>query len=159
MKDDFLKELEHLGLIARLKRLSDSMLQSIRDLYKLKGIDIEPNWHFVFLLLKKNKRSTMTEMAESFQLSQPAVVKIINKMKQKGYIDIVEDNSDNRKRQLQLSQKAIDQLPLFESIWSAGQQSIKEMLDEDEAFLDLLEKMEQHIRNKNFKDRVLSHLS
>jgi len=158
MKNDFLKELGYLGLIARLKRLSDSILYSIRDLYKLENIDIEPNWHLVFLILKKHKTRTMSEIAESFHLSQPAIVKIINKMKKKGYIDIVKDTYDNRKRQLQLSQKAISELPRFEKIWHAGQESIKEILEANQAFLDLLENFEQQIEQKGFKERVLKHL-
>ena len=158
MKNDFLKELGYLGLIARLKRLSDSILYSIRDLYKLENIDIEPNWHLVFLILKKHKTRTMSEIAESFHLSQPAIVKIINKMKKKGYIDIVKDTYDNRKRKLQLSQKAISELPRFEKIWHAGQESIKEILEVNQAFLDLLENFEQQIEQKGFKERVLKHL-
>ena len=158
MKNDFLKELGYLGLIARLKRLSDSILYSIRDLYKLENIDIEPNWHLVFLILKKHKTRTMSEIAESFHLSQPAIVKIINKMKKKGYIDIVKDTYDNRKRQLQLSQKAISELPRFEKIWHAGQESIKEILEANQAFLDLLGNFEQQIEQKGFKERVLKHL-
>ncbi len=158
MKNDFLKELGYLGLISRLKRLSDSILYSIRDLYKLENIDIEPNWHLVFLILKKHKTRTMSEIAESFHLSQPAIVKIINKMKKKGYIDIVKDTYDNRKRQLQLSQKAISELPRFEKIWHAGQESIKEILEANQAFLDLLENFEQQIEQKGFKERVLKHL-
>ena len=157
VENDFLK-LGYLGLITRLKRLSDSMLYSIRDLYKLKGIDIEPNWHLVFLILKKHQTRTMTEIAESFHLSQPAIVKIIDKMKKRGYIDIINDTNDNRKRQLLLSQKAIKDLPMFENIWAAGQESIKEMLEKDEIFLDRIEKLEQHLENNNFKERVLNHL-
>lgn len=158
MKNDFLKELGYLGLIARFKRLSDSILYSIRDLYKLEDIDIEPNWHLVFLILKKHKTRTMTEIAESFHLSQPAIVKIINKMEKKGYIDIIQDTHDNRKRQLQLSQKAVSELPRFEKIWHAGQESIKEMLEGNQTFLDQLENFEQQIEHKSFKERVLNHL-
>jgi len=158
MKNDFLKALGYLGLIARLKRLSDSMLYSIRDLYKLEDIDIEPNWHLVFLILKKHKTRTITEIAKSFHLSQPAIVKIINKMKKKGYIDIIKDTRDNRKRQLQLSQKAISELPRFEKIWHAGQQTIEEMLEANQAFLNQLEKFEQQIEHQSFKERVLNHL-
>ena len=148
----------HLGMIARLKRLSDSMLYSIRDLYREKGLDLEPNWHFVFLILKKYQTRTMTEMADAFGLSQPAVVKIINKMKKKGYIDILNDVNDSRKRQLQLSQRAKDELPTFEKIWNGGQKSIEEMLQENKEFLNHLEKLEQQIRQKDFKERVLSNL-
>ncbi|MCZ6899724.1 MAG: MarR family transcriptional regulator [Bacteroidetes bacterium] len=158
MNNDFLKELGYLGLIARFKRLSDSMLYSIRDLYKLEDIDIEPNWHLVFLILKKYKTRTITEIAKSFHISQPAIVKIINKMEKKGYIDIIKDTHDNRKRQLQLSQKAISQLPKFEKIWQAGRQSIKEMLEGNQTFLDLLENFEQQIEDKSFKERVSDHL-
>ena len=112
----------------------------------------------IFLILKKHKTRTITEIAESFHLSQPAIVKIINKMKKKGYIDIVKDTYDNRKRQLQLSQKAISELPRFEKIWHAGQESIKEILEANQAFLDLLENFEQQIEQKGFKERVLKHL-
>ena len=97
-------------------------------------------------------------MAEAFHLSQPAVVNIINKMKKKGYIDCTSDTHDNRKRQLQLSQKALRELPRFEKIWKAGQQSLEEMLESNEAFLELLEKFERQIEHKAFKERVLSRL-
>jgi len=158
MKNDFLKELGYLGLIARLKRSSDAILYSIRDMYKSENMDIEPNWHLVFLILKKHKTRTMTEIAEAFHLSQPAIVKIINKMKEKGYIDCLGDSQDNRKRQLQLSQKALKELPRFEKMWNAGQQSLKEMFEANEAFLELLERFEQQIEHKPFKERVLDHL-
>ncbi|ELR73405.1 transcriptional regulator, MarR family [Fulvivirga imtechensis AK7] len=134
------------------------MLYSIRDVYRIKNIDIEPNWHFVFLILKDHKTRTMSEMAEAFQLSQPAVVKIINKMKKRGYIDIVQDGHDNRKRQLRLSKKAVDLLPMFETIWSAGQLSIRQMLQDNEQFLAELESLEQQLQHKSFNERILTNL-
>ncbi len=145
MKNDFLAELGYLGFIARLKRLSDVMLYSIRDVYQQRGFDIEPNWHLVFIYLKQNGASTMTDLAESFGLSQPAVVKIINKMKQKGYLEVASDEEDNRKRVLMLSQKAKDRLPVFESVWKGGESSIEDMLQG----LNLYEEFKQ------FEDQVL----
>ncbi len=159
MKEDYLKELGHLGLIARLKRLSDSMLYSIRDLYKLKDFDIEPNWHLVFLILKKHERRTMTQISDSLGLSQPAVVKIINKMKKKGYVEAAGDARDNRKKQLQLSRKAIEELPAFEEVWKAGQATIEGLLKDNETFTSQLENLEDLIEYRNFRDRVLDKLS
>ncbi len=127
MDKDYLKELEYLGLIARLKRLSDNMLYSIRDMYSLKGFEIEPNWHLVFLLLKKHKTRTMTEISDSLGISQPAVVKIINKMKKKGYLEVIVDDKDSRKKQLTLSKKAKKELPDFEKVWDCGQATIQEL--------------------------------
>lgn len=158
MENDFLKELEYVGLIARFKRLSDSMLQSVRDLYEIKGLDIEPNWHLVFLLLKKHEKRTMTEIAEAFQMSLPAVHKIINKMKKKGYVEITEDENDSRKRQIQLSQKAKNKLPMFEKIWGAGRESLIEII-KGTAMQKNLEEVEQRLEQTNFKDRVLNNLN
>ncbi len=156
--EDYLKELGNLGLIARLKRLSDSMLYSIRDVYKMKGFEIEPNWHLVFLSLKKHNTRTMTELSDAFGLSQPALVKIINKMKKKGYLDFIKDVNDSRKTQLRLSQKAKNELPQFEKVWSAGQTSISIMINEDKEFLDKLEDLELQLKQESFKERILKQL-
>jgi len=159
MKNDFLKELGYSGLTARLKRLSDSMLYSAKDFYKSENVNIEPNWHLVFLILKKHTKRTMTEIADAFHLSQPAVVKIINKMKAKGYIDVIKDIDDNRKQQLKLSQKAINELPQFENYWQAAHNSIEDALKDNDEFLVLLEKLEDKMDNKNLKERTLSQLN
>lgn len=158
MEKDYLKELGLLGLIARLKRISDTMLYSIRDLYKLKGFDIEPNWHIVFLQLKKYKTRTMTEISDSLKLSQPAVVKMINKMKEKGYIDVIADSTDNRKKQIQLSKKAKIKLPEFENVWQGGQATIGDLLFENKTFVRQLENIENLLDEKNFKDRVIEKI-
>lgn len=157
--EDYLKELGHLGLIARLKRLSDSMLYSIRDVYKQKGFEIEPNWHFVFLALKKHETRTMTELSAAFGLSQPALVKIINKMKKRGYLDFVKDEKDNRKTQLRLSQKAKTELTQFEKVWNAGQESIARMMNQDQEFMSKLEDLEIQLTNQSFKERILERLN
>ena len=52
IKNDFLSEIRYAGLTSRLKRLSDLLLYSTKNFYKSVEIDIEPNWHLVFLLLK-----------------------------------------------------------------------------------------------------------
>ncbi len=158
MDQDYLKELEHLGLIARLKRLSDNMLYSIRDMYKLKGFEIEPNWHLVFLILKKHKTSTMTQIADSLGLSQPAVVKMINKMKKNGYLEVVVDTNDSRKKLLRLSKKAKKQLPTFEKVWAGGQATIADLLEKNRTFTKQLDNIERQLEEKSFKDRVLEKL-
>ena len=82
--NDFLTEIEFVGLTSRLKRLSDALLYSTKELYKSEGLDIEPNWNLIFILLQENEAMTITEISEKLQFSHPAVVKIINKMKKMG---------------------------------------------------------------------------
>ena len=158
MENDFLKDLGFLGVTARLKRLSDKLSYSIKELYSENLIDIEPSWHLVFLLLKKKKQSTMTEIAESLHLSQPAMTKMINRMSKKNYIEVIRDSNDKRKKILQLSSKAKRELPRFEVIWAAGENSIREILKANLAFLDSLAEFEEQIDSKSFKDRALNYL-
>ena len=54
MEEDFLIEMDYAGLTARLKRLSDAFVYSTKEFYKSIDLDIEPNWHMIFLILQKN---------------------------------------------------------------------------------------------------------
>ena len=158
MENDFLKELEFLGITARLKRLSDTLSYSIKDLYKSQGIDIEPSWHLVFLILKNEKEITLTEIAGALNFSQPAMTKMITRMKNKGYVEISISKKDTRKKLIFLSEKAKKELPKFEKVWDAGQKSIRQILKDNMDFFNNLEEFENQILLKNFKDRALENL-
>jgi len=158
MKDDFLLDIEYQGITARLKRLSDSMFYSIRELYAERKLEIEPNWHLIFMLLKENKVNTVSEIAKVMKLSQPATIKMVEKMKQKGFIDIVTDNRDRRRKLLQLSEKALNDLPEFEKVWLAGKKAMIEMLAANQDFLSSLKKFEEQNKQMSFKKRMLEFL-
>ncbi len=53
MDFDFIKELGYKALDSRLKRISDRMSHDVRKFYKEFGIDVEPNWYLVLMLLQK----------------------------------------------------------------------------------------------------------
>ncbi len=159
MKNDFLKELEFLGVTARLKRLSDNLSYSIKDLYKSQGVDIEPSWHLVFLILKSEREITLTEIADALNFSQPAMTKLITRMKKKEYVETLISGKDSRKKLIFLSEKAKKELPKFEKIWDAGQKSIRQILTDNMDFFSNLEEFEDQIQLKSFKDRALENLS
>ena len=158
MSNDFLKELEYLGVTARLKRLSDAFSQQIKELYIDNGFDIEPSWHLIFLILKDRKHSTMTEIAAAFQMSQPAVTKLTRRMIDKGYINVSQDKYDKRKKTLSLSKKAITSLPDFEKVWDAGQKSIREIIKSNINLLDNLTEIESVLQKKSFNKRASEYL-
>ena len=159
MEYDFLKSLEYLGITARIKRLSDNLASGIKDLYKENNFDIEPSWHLIFLYLKENKQSTMSELATAFHYSQPATTKMITRMKAKGYIDVKSDSSDSRKKILLLSTRAKKMLPKFEKVWDAGQKSVQEILKANTKFIADLEQFENEIKNESFKERATRKLN
>ncbi|CAZ98359.1 MarR family transcriptional regulator [Zobellia galactanivorans] len=157
--NDFLTEIEYAGLMSRIKRLSDEVLYSTRDYYKTVGLDIEPNWHLIFLLLEKHKCMTITEIAQELRMSHPACVKIIKKMKKKGYINTSTDDNDSRKQLLELSEKSKEQLPVFREHWNAGAKTTEDLIKNSPHFVEELKEMEILVSEKNYKERTLSHLN
>ena len=159
MKDDFLAELGYSGFSARLKRISDLLLYSTRDLYKSLDLEIEPNWHLIFLLLKREESLSVTEIASRLQFSHPAVIKMVKKMKERGYLFSVADGIDARKQLLSLTRKAKSDLPKFEKIWDTIQSVIEELLGDENVLFQNLRLLEKNIKEKSIKERAKAKLN
>jgi len=151
MKNDFLKQLHSKGFTARIKRLSDTLIYNAREYYKHSILDIEPNWHLIFLLLKEKKQLTVTEIAFTLGFSHPAIIKIVKKMKEHGYLESIADKNDSRKQQIQLSEKAIKKLPEMEEEWLKIQEVIDEFVDDE--FLQKLGEVEEKLAELSFMER------
>lgn len=158
MQYDFVNELGYLGLAVRLKRLSEAMVHSGRQMYKSLGIDIEPNWFLIFKLLKKYDQLSVTEMATKLHFSHPSVITMIAKMEKAGYLASTVDKSDSRKKNFTLSQKAHDNLPAFEKIWEAGIAGVEKLFTDESNFMGELESLEVLYSQKDFKERTLNEL-
>ena len=158
MKYDFVNELGYLGLAVRLKRLSEAMVHSGRQMYKELGLDIEPNWFLIFKLLKKYEQLSVTEMAAKLHFSHPSVITMVAKMEQAGYLNSAVDKTDSRRKHFKLSEKAMDKLPEFEKIWEAGISGTRKLFPEDSNFMDQLESLEIQDSEKDFKERTLNEI-
>ncbi|WP_435135848.1 MarR family transcriptional regulator [Formosa sp. A9] len=157
--EDFLTTLQVEGFTSRLKRLSDVLLYATRDLYKTEGVDIEPNWNLVFRLLQEHDALTITEMSERLQLSHPAVVKIVKKMKKSGYVEAVSDREDKRKQILKLTPKAQRQIKTIEVLWEAQNQVLEQLLAESPHLLEELGHIEKRLNEQDYKQRVRDKLN
>ena len=147
MEKDFLQKLEFVGFTARMKRISDSLMYDARRIYDDLDIGIEPNWHLIFLLLKKEKQLTVTQVALELGFSHPAIIKITKKMENKGFIERIPDSRDSRKQLLQLTSKSKSELSRFEEEWSKIEQVIKDIVDHD--FLEKLSEIETKLQNNS----------
>lgn len=122
-----------------------------KSIYVNSPLDIEPNWHIIFLLLKEKKELPVTEIAQILGFSHPAIIKIAKKMTNQGYLDIVNHPSDSRKKLLRLSEKSLKKLEEFEAQWKVIGSVIKEVVDKK--FLDKLDKVETLVNNKTLVER------
>ncbi len=153
MEKDFLQTLGHIGFTARIKRLYDSMYYDSKRYYSSSHLDIEPNWHIIFLLLKAEKGLSVTEIAKRLKFSHPAIIKVTKKMKERGYIDSLPDSSDNRKSIIRLSDKGLKHLPIFEKEWNRFRDVIKEVVDE--AFLLKMAEIENKLYDQSLSKRYI----
>lgn len=150
MEKDFLQSLDYIGFTARIKRLSDAIMYDARNIYNHSDLDIEPNWHIIFLLLKEHKELTVTEIAKRLRFSHPGIIKITKKMKERGYLNSRPDSHDQRKAILSLSKKSLKQFPLFEEEWDCIQSVIEGMLDKN--FLKQLAEVESKFINGSISE-------
>ncbi|TNE55931.1 MAG: MarR family transcriptional regulator [Bacteroidetes bacterium] len=156
MEDDFIKTLDYAGFTARIKRLSDGLIYDARKLYEYLDIGIEPNWHLIFLLLKKEKQLTVTEIAQQLGFTHPAIIKIIRKMKELGYAQSHVDPEDSRKQLIQLTQKGLDELPDFEEKWKKISLAVQEMVDP--GLMQKLNELEQMLSEQSLYERCLTKI-
>ncbi|RTZ46744.1 MarR family transcriptional regulator [Chryseobacterium arthrosphaerae] len=153
MDFDFIKELGYKALDSRFKRISDRMSHDVRKFYKEFGIDVEPNWYLVLMLLQKKGEISITDIAEPLGYSHPSVVVIVKKMTDKGYLLIKKDRTDKRKQIISLSLKAIEMLPQLEKIWDSCEKAILQLLSEDLAILSYLDSIDQELKSESFYNR------
>lgn len=151
MEIDFLQSLKHLGFTARIKRLNERIVSSTVSHYERHQMDIDPNWHVIFLLLKSKGPLTVTEIASSLGFSHPAMIKITRKMREHGYLDMYKDPKDGRKTCISLSEKGKDVLPYFEKEWENIRTVLQEVVSPD--FLKQLTELENALDNQSFSER------
>ncbi|MEM9649693.1 MAG: helix-turn-helix domain-containing GNAT family N-acetyltransferase [Bacteroidota bacterium] len=151
MEKDFLQQLRHLGFTARIKRLNERIVSSTVSHYSKLNLDIEPNWHIIFLLLKERGKLTVTDIANTLGFSHPAMIKITRKMKERGYVIMFKDLKDGRKTLIKLSAKGQRKLPAYEREWNRIQEVLEEFVGND--FLNQLDALEDKLLHQDFNQR------
>jgi len=153
---DFLQELAAFGFTARIKRISDALMYDAKKVYEFADLEIEPNWHLIFLLLQKEGQLSVTEISRKLGFSHPAIIKITKKMKLKEYLESATDSNDSRKQLLSLSEKSKNILPAFEEKWKKIEEVMEEFVDGE--FLARLAEIEQKLDDKSLFERCKQKL-
>lgn len=143
---------EYILFTTRIRRINDLLLNTGKNVYNTLGLEIEPNWHIVMLLLEDNDSLSVGEIADKMKISHPAVLKIVKKMKIKGYVKKEQDINDNRKQLIFLSNKAKGELTFLKSKWN----TIVEVLSEyiSLSLLHKLEKLEIDLRSNAIEKSI-----
>src|SRR5690606_27055129 len=159
MEDNFLERMEYAALSSRLKKLSDSLIYSTREFYKQQGLEVEPNWRMMILLLQERSPMTISEICRETKLSHPAIVQLTNKMKSKGYLKSSVDPDDGRKTLLELTPKVDEGLPELEKCWDACNKTMKEVTMNKSVIFEALKDIESQMEKADYLTRSLKNLN
>lgn len=146
MDRDFIRALGYRALDNRFKRISDKMMHDTRKFFNLIDLDVEPNWHLVFKLLRDNDTLNMVEMADQLGYSHPSMVVTLKKMTSKGYLTSERDSDDRRRQNIRLTQKSLDLMPRLEKIWDSCENALFQLLKEDLSILAQLDEIEASLQ-------------
>lgn len=149
------EEVGGLGLGSRLKRLSDRCLADVELLYKESGIDFEPRWFPVFMLLLEKKSLTITQATEILGISQPHVSLYVKEMTKAGLVQFKANPDDGRSKVLSVSRKGLSTAKQLQPIWDYIDKAIQRVLKESEPrFLEAIENVEKALLDKSLYQRV-----
>jgi len=150
-----LRELGEIAYGTRLRLLTERFIQDGAKIYKSQNIDFEPRWFTVFYLLSQTSPLSISELTAGLGFTQPAVTQIANILVKKGFIKVVKDKSDTRKKLLELSPKGLELLPQLQPVWKGFEEAIKELFkDVGYDMLLITAKIEDALNKKDMFERV-----
>jgi DNA-binding MarR family transcriptional regulator/GNAT superfamily N-acetyltransferase len=117
-----------LALGSRLRRLSDRLMGSVAEVYRVTDLDFEPRWFPLYRLLADRGPATVGEAARELGLTHAAVSQTARAMAARGMIAGEKDSGDERRRVLSLTDDGRSLLPKLCDLWSDIEDSVSEMV-------------------------------
>lgn len=152
---DLVHELGEIALATRLKRLSDRLSHDVSKIYKESDVDFEARWFLILTLLQKEKLMAITEIADSLQLSHPAIIQLVQELLQKKLIKATLDRNDGRKRMVSLTANGKKTLALIEPILSGIKEENKKWIEGSSAnILQILAELEHALNERSMYQRI-----
>ncbi|MCB0429275.1 MAG: MarR family transcriptional regulator [Flavobacteriales bacterium] len=154
---DVYKEAGYLVLGSRLKRLSERILQDIAGVYRAQDIPFEITWFPVFFELDRRGNLSITEMADMLQVSHPAIIQMVGKLRENQLVNEARDPADGRRRMVSLSTRGKKLLERIKPVWASLEKAMQGMMQEGEHLqhiLTTLDELELQLNKKNVFTRV-----
>ena len=156
---DLIEQLGTLALASRLRRISDGFFQDAVKMYKEFDLDFEPRWFPVYVALSRVDEIAVMDLAAMLGITHPAVNQIAGEMIKKGVVSARKCKHDRRRRLLSLTAKGRAMQPKLEAYWDDVHHAAQELVcSTGYDVLDVLSKLEQGIREKDFYSRVKDHM-
>jgi DNA-binding MarR family transcriptional regulator len=152
---DLVKELAELAIATRLKRLSERLSNDVSKIYKETDVDFEARWFLILSLLAKEKLMAITEIADSLQLTHPAIIQLVQELEKKNLIKASIDKKDARKRMVSLTAAGKKTLSKIEPVLMSIKAENKKWIEAASAnILTVLTELEDSLNTQSMYQRV-----
>lgn len=152
---DLVNELAELAIATRLKRLSERLSADVSKIYKESDVDFEARWFLILSLLAKEKLMAITEIADSLQLTHPAIIQLVQELEKKNLIKASVDKKDGRKRMVSLTAAGKKTLTQIEPVLMSIKAENKKWIEAASAnILTVLTELEESLNTQSMYQRV-----
>ena len=110
----------YLFLGSKLKQFGERISSQINKILKDYGISFEPRSLWLINILYNNSPVSINYLAEVLNMTHPAVVQMINKLREQKFIEAAKSENDKRVTLVKLTVKGVDEferiIPLLQDI-------------------------------------------
>jgi DNA-binding MarR family transcriptional regulator len=157
MNENYYEKLGELVIASRLRRLSERFILEMGNIYKSQNIDFEPGWFHIMYLLSENTKMSITQISETLNVSHPSVIQVVKVLEKKNIVCTNIDETDNRRRILELTENGKTLLKKIQPIWSEIDKQMANFLAEGEYsknFLNGITEIEENLEKKSMVERL-----
>ncbi len=154
---EIFKRIGSMGIVSRLRLLSQQLTDDASKLYQVYNIDgFSSKWFPVFFTLHQDGEQTITQIAQSIGHSQPSVTKIIKEMAAAGLVKEHLTSKDKRKNVVGLTVKGMNiSEQIINELSRDANTAIDQMIAQSQHNLwEAIEEWEQLLKQKSLLKRI-----
>lgn len=128
MKIDLIRDLGHLALGTRLKRLGERIQAQTQRLLDERGLQIQAAQFPYLAAIDRIGPSTIGELAEVVDVSQPGATRALAQLAEAGYVEITASPDDQRRRSVALTAKGRGLVQAGkQEVWPAIEAAVRDL--------------------------------
>ena len=155
MKNEILPELKLFSFGNLLKKLGESIQREITEVCKNRDLSFDPKLFPVLYFLQKFEKSTVQKLADNLQITHPAVIQILNKLKELNLIETSSGLQDKRQTYSKLTEKGKELLNNWQELYSDIESVNKEIIEESGYdIFNMINSINNLLKQKDYKQRL-----
>ena len=158
---NFYQQLGFLVFGSRLRRLSESFLSDVNNIYKAHKIPFDASWFPVFYILSQDGEVSIRQISNQLGISHSAASQMVSNLQEKGYIKSTVSKKDARHKVVAFTPKGQKLLQKIRPVWTALQTAMQELGGgeaESQKMLIALTQIEERMGEKTLFERIEDNL-